>query len=443
MRGISCLDSDANRNPNRIQSTFRSTAVTSERKRPNQLTQRIMLLARSIKRIFNRRNLLGFLSSFSLMALIFMMPLQSNAATLRNTSSNCNSPVEYYLQNDPSHYTPSGSEKTVISIHTQSPSTLSSSPAKYSKEIQNPRNYGRNTIRRHKSGTQRVHRIALGFVATSLAAASFRASLRKSKIVRNITPFGIIRNASPLGNGVSVIQLRMALQFSPGDADDGANDCKSFLERLHLEEYNLYASISMLAQQQLRGADVYRDRQKALVKYITNVGIHLDSHCDLLDVTIKQVASVLLVYKHAIKYGSMASNRVPFVEEAINEFRSICKQERLLFDEATKKMTLLRVDDKTSGKISDLSRGEKQFVIASIVLAIKGDHTSGPFQFGVSSRKDMGRILSRIVSDAQVENCLVGTEVMWIPRELIMDPTGGALKASDILMMFPDVATLS
>lgn len=173
------------------------------------------------------------------------------------------------------------------------------------------------------------------------------------------------------------------------------------------------------------------------------VGIHLDSHCDMLDVTIKQVASVLLVNKHSIKYGSMASIRVPFVEEAIDEFRSICKQERLLFDEATKKMTLLRVDDKTSEKFSDLSRGEKQFVIASIVLAIKGDHTSGPFQFGFSSRKDMGRILSRITTDAQVENCLVGTEVMWIPRELKMDPTGGALKDSDILKMFPDVATLS
>lgn len=54
------------------------------------------------------------------------------------------------------------------------------------------------------------------------------------------------------------------------DADDSPKDCKSFLERLQIEEYNLYASISMLAQQQLRGADVYQDKQKALVQYITN-----------------------------------------------------------------------------------------------------------------------------------------------------------------------------
>jgi hypothetical protein len=227
-----------------------------------------MWLAGHIKGIFNRRSLLGFLSSFSLMALILMLPLQSNAASPRNTSSN--SSVEYYLQNDPNHYRSSGSAKRVISIQTQSPSTLSSSPAKYSNEKQSFRNYRRKRIHRHKSGRQKVQRIALGLVAASLAAASFRASLRKSKIVRNATPFGIIRNTSPLGNGVSVIQLRMAVEFAAGDAGDSSKDCKSFLERLQIEEYNLYASISMLAQQQLRGADVYQDKQKALVKYITN-----------------------------------------------------------------------------------------------------------------------------------------------------------------------------
>ncbi|KAL3796780.1 hypothetical protein HJC23_010927 [Cyclotella cryptica] len=417
----SCPGYVSNLNQNPFQSTFHSSALSSERNGPNERNRRMMLLAEQIKKFFSRLTLRGFLASFSLIALIFMLPLKSNAASPRNTSSK--SSVEYYLQNDPNHYRSSGSSKRVVSIQTQSPSTLASSPPKYSNEIQSSRNYTRKRIRSHESRRQKGQRISFGLVVASLAAASFRASLRKSKIVRNVTPFGIIRNASPLGNGVSVIRLRMALEFRAGDGDNSSNDCKSFLDKLHREEYKLYASISMLAQQQLRGSDVYQNKQGALVKYLSNV------------------ASIFHASKHAIKYGSMASVRVPFVEDAINEFRSISNQERLLFDESKEKLPLFQVDDENNQKVTD--SGERQFVVASVVLAIKGDHTSSPFQFGISTQKDMGRALSRIATDAQVESCLVGTEVMWMPRELNINQSGGVLKESDIFKVFPDAAPLS
>jgi hypothetical protein len=38
--------------------------------------------------------------------------------------------------------------------------------------------------------------------------------------VRNATPFGIIRNQSPLGNGVSVIRVCMALGFDEGGGNN-------------------------------------------------------------------------------------------------------------------------------------------------------------------------------------------------------------------------------
>jgi hypothetical protein len=57
----------------------------------------------------------------------------------------------------------------------------------------------------------------------------------------------------------------MALEISE---DVGAI---TFLEKLQVEEYNLYATISMLAQQQqLTGTDVYGGKQKALAKYLSN-----------------------------------------------------------------------------------------------------------------------------------------------------------------------------
>jgi hypothetical protein len=62
----------------------------------------------------------------------------------------------------------------------------------------------------------------------------------------------------------------MALEFDPGEGSDSV-DSSSVLEKLQIEEYNLYATITMLAQQQRQlGGDVYDSKQKALAKYLSN-----------------------------------------------------------------------------------------------------------------------------------------------------------------------------
>ena len=128
-------------------------------------------------------------------------------------------------------------------------------------------------------------------LATTVAASTFRASRRETKTVRNATPFGIIRNQSPLGNGVSVIRVCMALGFDEDDCgnnqreDDGGDtaaadddDARSLLRRLHLEEKEINARTVILAsqsqqlqQQQLRrGMNAQSLRQRAHVDYLSN-----------------------------------------------------------------------------------------------------------------------------------------------------------------------------
>ena len=112
----------------------------------------------------------------------------------------------------------------------------------------------------------------------TFAASTFRASLRKKRIVRNVSPFGRIRNASALGNGVSVIRVCMALGFDANNNDgdstssDDTGDANTLLNRLGLEDKELYTNIAMLAQQQtqLQGTDTYGFRQKALGNYLSN-----------------------------------------------------------------------------------------------------------------------------------------------------------------------------
>ena len=127
--------------------------------------------------------------------------------------------------------------------------------------------------------------------ASTYRAAQLRNATGSSKPIRNVTPFGIIRNQSPLGNGVSVIRVSLALEFddrrqygstknrSAGGGDrevenvdyDGA---MTLLKKIHLEEKELYTKIAMLAnQQQLQmnqQQSTYNLKQKALVDYVSN-----------------------------------------------------------------------------------------------------------------------------------------------------------------------------
>ena len=289
----------------------------------------------------------------------------------------------------------------------------------------------------------------------TLAASSFRASLRKSKVVRNVTPFGTIRNVSPLGNGVSVIRVCMALKV------DGNDEAKRLLNKLYLEEKELYTNISMLSQddprvqqpqQQLSGA--YSFRQQALGRYVSNV------------------ASTFLQYTNCIRYGNIESIRVPFVEDAVKEFRQVAKEERQVFaataatqkrkknvmpEEPKKEKVTEKVkekvqrqeeeDDGTNAKKSNSNKKKSGYILATILLSIKGDRTSVPLPFGILRQRDVGRALSRIATDAKVEDCLVGSEISWVPNihTLLADDDidGILLSEKAVLKAFTDLVSLT
>jgi len=196
----------------------------------------------------------------------------------------------------------------------------------------------------------------------------------------------------------------------------------------------------MLTQQQQQqiGLDVYQLRQKSLVRYLFNV------------------ISILNNNKQYIKYGSMVSTRVPFVEDAVKEYTLLSESERVLYGKSNERQIspLSSASNGNYQSIRELKKAattdqqngnaNQKFVVASILLAIKGDHTTSPFSSGIYTKKDIGRALIRIGTDATMDSCLVGTEIMWMPRELdSRRDVEVVVTESDILKKFSDVIPLS
>lgn len=156
-----------------------------------------------------------------------------------------------------------------MSIQTQKSQPYSTDTTEY-KYVQKRRSNKNAINKQHK-----VKQLSLFVILATLAASSYRASLRKKRIVRSASPFGRIRNASPLGNGVSVIRVCMALGLdvsTNGTIVEDNKDAMSLLKRLDIEDKELYAKFAVLTQQQqqLQGFDTYGLRQKALGEYLSN-----------------------------------------------------------------------------------------------------------------------------------------------------------------------------
>lgn len=295
-------------------------------------------------------------------------------------------------------------------------------------------------------------------LAMTITASSFRASLRTSKSkVRNVTPFGIIRNQSPLGNGVSVLRVCMAFKFDDNGIRMAEDDAESMLRRLKLEENELYSTkafISSLPQQSQGGLG-----QKALVDYLSNgkkllctsIGLMellfsislitfiINVHGYLFRFGISQVASVFLEYNKRMTFGSLESMRVPFVEEAVRDFREIAKEECVMYD----RQQILHRPRQSTTKLNS------QYIVATILLVIKGDHTSVSLPFGIVRQRDMSRALTRIVNDVRVDDCLIGSELLVLPDlrtvsiEMRGEKTTTTLTEKEVLKAFPNLVPLT
>lgn len=189
---------------------------------------------------------------------------------------------------------------------------------------------------------------------------------------------------SPLGNGVSVIRLRVALEFAgnEGGNDDGSGGGGARLFMGELQQ----KMADMNTKSFMREDPV---RQIVAAEYVTDV------------------ASTLLNRRISFRSAAMDSVRVPFAEEAVKEFKRVTQEERSLFQEQM--------------SAAENGGGNSGAVVVSVILSIKGDRTSVPFR---DRRGEIDRGLERIVMDSGVEGCLVATEVLWTPVANVDDFPG-------------------
>lgn len=130
-----------------------------------------------------------------------------------------------------------------------------------------------------------------------------------------------------------------------------------------------------------------------------------------------------------MRYGSIDSVRVPFVEEAVKEFKRAATEERKIFNTQKQKQS-------TTKPSSKQQTSTESYIMATILLAIKGDHTTISLPFGIMRQRDMARALARIATDAKVDDCLVGSEILWTPA-------GVSLTEKEILKTFPGLVQLT
>jgi len=395
------------------------------------------------------------------LALSLLLLSITTAPSMAHASSTASSPDNYSVSSRKGVPSSTSPKRKLISVHAQSPQSHSGhhdefSPTKRQTTVIR-RNYPKS--KRHIKASKRL---ATFFVGGSIIASSFRSpdgdnssniisigksrampSRRRNRRIRNTTPFGIIRNLSPLGNGVSVIRVRLALEFAydtgNGNTEEGLG-ANGFLAELNDEKQLLQTDImTMLPNMpsEIQG----RFRRKVMGNHLSNV------------------ATLLRQYQPFIKYGSIDSMRVPFAEEALREFKQIKNEERdsyvsmkETFSEGDEreptqqqKSVMITEEGKTFAKSNT-----DGYIMVTILLAIKGDHTTIPLPLGLSQRREMGRALIRIAEDSTVEDCLVGSEIFCLPNKIYIDD-GKIMEQGDeillteaeVLYVFPDLSRLS
>ena len=176
-----------------------------------------------------------------LLSIAFLLSSTVQQSNASSSSSLMEAPPSssYYLQNNPQYSVPKQQAEKVVSNQSKS------NGSDYMMINKRTNSYVKKK--------QSVKRISLLVLLVTFAASSFRASLRKQRIVRSVSPFGRIRNASALGNGVSVIRVCIALGFDDATNDDGDDDDGSSIDAIMrrlkiIEEKELNNKMILLSQ---------------------------------------------------------------------------------------------------------------------------------------------------------------------------------------------------
>jgi len=249
--------------------------------------------------------------------------------------------------------------------------------------------------KRRMSARQRnapkARKVSAFVILATFVASSYRASLGQKRVARTTTPFGVIKNVSVLGNGVSIIRVSMTLE-----TDSESVDRLKEMDSRHSETMSLILRMPVTPTERIRLRQLYQS------EYISRGNTFCGVVCIpfvLMTLTylIDEVATYfhsLLATKHP-RLGSLDSMRVPFVEEAAREFGSIVSDEREMFK-----------------KVSDTNENSN-FIAATILIAIKGDKTAVLSPLGVRKGRDITLQLSNIARDSTVDGCLIDSAFFW------------------------------
>jgi len=189
--------------------------------------------------------------------------------------------------------------------------------------------------------------------------------------MRGSTDAGV--SASPLGKGVSVASLSIALNVP------NRNDPGSILSYL--------TQLSNTAR---------TDSRVGLQNLVNNVAIGL----------LRQRRSIIGAssnYEHFIdsdratrKYNQLVVNqRSKFEKETISKYKG--------------------VDYSIPHEVNDSIGLKATLAVVTIVFTIEGDNTKIP---EIRSVSDVETALTRIAADSEVEDCLISAEVLWTPGDI-------------------------
>jgi uncharacterized membrane protein len=93
-----------------------------------------------------------------------------------------------------------------------------------------------------------------------------------------------------------------------------------------------------------------------------------------------------------------------------------------------------RSDRSNTPTNADTSNNYPTLAVVTLTISIEGDSTILPT---IKTRSQLREALSRIAADAQVDDCLLGGEVLWAP-----EGTTEVMTEEEVLADYPDLMTI-
>ena len=111
--------------------------------------------------------------------------------------------------------------------------------------------------KRRMSARQRnapkARKVSAFVILATFVASSYRASLGQKRVARTTTPFGVIKNVSVLGNGVSIIRVSMTLE-----TDSESVDRLKEMDSRHSETMSLILRMPVTPTERIRLRQLYQ-----------------------------------------------------------------------------------------------------------------------------------------------------------------------------------------